>query len=267
MTLPGALLLARGYTMNKELLCLILTSFFLLSSFPPAEARRVATLSIGKGEATVSFLTGTAEVLEKGTWTPLNIKDTIGEGDQVRTKTGAKMELILSDKSRIRFAGDSEFKVSRIEGGGASSTPRDVKFHVVLGRVWSNITQAVGKKEKFELSCFQAVAGVRGTIYRMNVEQDRSALVRVYDGTVYVSGGEKSLAQPVPIGPPTKIAGPKPIPGPHKVSMEEWTVIIRAMQQIKIGVDGIPEKPRDFTKEEDRDEWVDWNRAMDRETQ
>jgi hypothetical protein len=252
--------------MNRKLLCLILTSFFLLSSFPLAEARRVATISIGKGEAIVSFLTGTAEVLENGTWTSLNVKDTLGEGDQVRTGMGAKMELILPDKSRIRIAEDSEFKVSRIEGGGKSSTQRDVKVHVVLGKVWSNVTQAMGGKGKFELSCYTAIVGVRGTIYRMNVEQDRPVLVRVYDGTVYVSGGGKALAQPVPIGPPTKIAGPKPIPGPHTVSMGEWTVIIRSMQQIRIGVDGTPEKPRDFTEEEDRDEWVDWNRAMDRET-
>jgi hypothetical protein len=264
--LKGVFFLRGGYTMNRKLLCMILVSFFLLSSFPSAEARRAATFSIGKGEATVSLLIGAAEVLEKGTWIPLNIKDTLGEGDQVRIGTGAKMALILPDKSRVRFAGDSEFKVSRIEGGGESSTPRDIKFLVVLGRAWSNITQAVGGKGKFELSCNQLVAGVRGTIYRMNVEQDRSVLVRVYDGNVYVSGGEKALVQPVPIGPPTKIAGPKPIPGPHKVSMEEWTIIIRSMQQIKIGADGIPEKPRYFTDAEDRDEWVEWNRAMDCET-
>jgi len=99
----------------------------------------------------------------------------------------------------------------------------------------------------------------------MNVEHDRSALVRVYDGMVHVTGGGKAVALPTPAGPPTRVAGPKPIPGPHKVTMEEWTVIIKAMQQVRVGADGVPEKPRDFTEKEDRDEWVEWNKARDRE--
>jgi hypothetical protein len=252
--------------MDKKVLLIFLVSFFFYSGIPPAEARRVATLSIGQGEATVSYLTGSAEILEKGqtAWARLNIKETVGEGDHVRTAMGARMELLLPDKSRVRFAGDSEFRVSRLTGG-EPSTQRDVKVHVVLGKAWSNVTQTLGVKGNFELSCDKAVTGVRGTVYRLNVDKDRSVLVRVYDGNVYVSGGGKALERPKPIGPPTKVEGPKPIPGPHKVTMEEWTVIIKSMQQIRIDADGKPEKPRTFTEEEDRDEWVDWNRVRDRE--
>jgi hypothetical protein len=67
------------------------------------------------------------------------------------------------------------------------------------------------------------------------------------------------------IGPPKKIAGPTSIPGPKKVKMEEWVVIIKSMQQISIAADGTAAKPRDFTEKEDRDEWVDWNKARDQE--
>jgi len=237
-----------------------------VSGFPPAEAKRAATLDIGKGSATVSFLKGSAETLElgKGPWTSLKLNDALEEGDQLRTKEGAQMELLLADNSRLRFAGNSEFKVVRMEAGGPS-TPRDVNVHVQLGKAWANVTKTLGTKGNFAISCDQAVAGVRGTVYRMDVEQDRSALVRVYDGTVHVTGGGKAVEAPKPIGPPTRISGPTPIPGPHKVSMEEWTVIIKAMQQVRIGADGVPEKPRDFTEKEDRDAWVEWNKARDRE--
>lgn len=247
----------------KTLLGLVFLLFF---SFSPLEARRVSTLDVGKGSASVSFLKGSAEVLEpgKGPWTPLKLQDILEEGDQVRTQNGAQIELVLSDGSRIRFSGNSEFKVVRMEAG-TSSAPRDVNVHLKLGKAWASVAKTVGAKGNFAVSCDQAVAGVRGTVYRMNVEADRSALVRVYDGTVHVTGGGKGREVAAPAGPPTRVAGPKPIPGPHKVTMEEWTVIIKAMQQVMIGADGIPGKPRDFNEEEDRDAWVDWNRTRDRE--
>ena len=165
----------------------------------------------------------------------------------MRTKAGAQMELVLADNSRLRFAGNSEFMVVRMEAGRSlnpTGCERPCHPREGMGQCHEN---PWGSKGNFALSCDQAVAGVRGTVYRMNVDQDRSALVRVYDGTVQVTGGERP-GSAEPIGPPTRIAGPKPIPGPHKVTMEEWTVIIKAMQQVKVGADGVPEKPRDFTE-------------------
>ena len=147
--------------------------------------------------------------------------------------------------------------------GGDPSTARGVKVHMALGKAWSNITQALGATGSFAITCDKAITGVRGTIYRLNVDADQSVLVRVYDGKVAVSGGGKPPGSAQPIGPPTRIAGPKPIPGPHRVAREEWTVIIESMQQVRIGADGIPDKPRDFSEEEERDEWVDWNRGRD----
>jgi len=245
---------------------LFLIAFLFFCGIPPAEAKRAATLDIGKGSATVSFLKGSAEILElgKGPWISLKLDDSLEEGDQVRTKEGAQMELRLADNSRLRFAGNSEFKVVRMEAGGPS-VARDVNVHVTLGKAWASVAKTIGTKGNFAVSSDTAVAGVRGTVYRMDIEQDRSALVRVYDGTVHVTGGGKAVEAPKPIGPPTRISGPTPIPGPHKVSMEEWTVIIKAMQQVRIGANGVPEKPRDFTEKEDRDEWVEWNKARDRE--
>ena len=245
---------------------LFLIALFFFCGFRSADAKRATTLDIGKGAAIVRFLKGSAEILEKGKgpWTSLKIDDALQEGDHVRTKEGAQMELLLGDHSRLRFAGNSEFRVVRMGAGGASA-PREVNVHVTLGKAWANVAKAVGMKGNFAVSCDTAVAGVRGTVFRVNVDQDRSALVRVYDGTVHVTGGGKVMDKPEPIGPPTRISGPTPVPGPHTVSREEWTVIIRAMQQVRVGSDGVPDKPRDFTEKEDRDEWVEWNRTRDRE--
>ena len=230
----------------------------------PAAAQRTASLVIGSGEATVTLLEGPSDVLRAGQAVrqPLKLRESLGEGDEVRTGPKARIELLLPDKSLVRFAERSSFRVIRMEAGGPSR-PRDVKLHLLLGKAWSNVAQVAGVKGDFQMVSDRAAAGVRGTVYRMNVEEDHSALVRVYDGTVHVTGGEKVAEKPLPPGPPSRVSGPQPVPGPRKVSREEWTVIIKAMQQVRIGADGTPDKPREFTEAEDRDAWVNWNQARD----
>jgi hypothetical protein len=50
----------------------------------------------------------------------------------------------------------------------------------------------------------------------------------------------------------------------HEVSMEEWTVIVKAMQQISISPQGIASKPQDFDPKSDADDWVKWNQERDK---
>lgn len=243
--------------------------FMLIGSRTASAEKKAPVLKIAKGGAKVSVLEGSAEMLSEGKkkWHALKTQDVLQGGDEVITGAKSRMELTLPDRSNVRFADKTRFKI--LEMGADDPTQlRSARMHVTLGRSWANLSRAAGvQKRGFELSCDNAVAGVRGTIYRMNVNEDKSVLVRVYQGEVFVKGGGERITEPLKkIEAPRKVAGPKKIEGPRKVSMEEWTFIIKAMQQIMIRSDGTAEMPRDFKEAEDRDPWVDWNKKRDRST-
>ena len=254
----------KGEELEVRKLCLLVfLCLFVLWAPERSEAKRIMTVKIGRGEARITYLEGTAQAID-GQKAPrfLKVNDVVKKGDEIKTGQKSKLELLLGDKSQLRFADNSHFKILQVDADEEQA--RYVKVHLALGKAWANVRKAIAGKQNFALTCENAVAGVRGTIYRMNVHEDGSAMVRVYDGTVYVAGGGgAALEAPKVIGPPQKIEGPKPIAGPKKVTMEEWTFIIRAMQQIVIGSDGTPGQPQDFTEQQDRDEWVDWNKAQD----
>jgi hypothetical protein len=229
-------------------------------------ARRPMAVKIGPGEARVTALEGKAQVAsEGGRWRALKKGNILKGGDQVQTGSQSRLEITLPDSSFLRFADNTNFKIVQIDMSEGANT-RNARVNVALGKTWANVSKSFKVKPNIEVACENAVTGVRGTVYRMNVNEDKSALVRVYDGEVRVWGGGKPMDQSAVSGPPTSVSGPVSIPGPRSVSMEEWVEIVRAMQQISISAAGIPGKARAFTDAEDRDDWVDWNKARDENT-
>ncbi len=227
-------------------------------------AKPPAIVKMAKGEARITVLEGKAQAMCTGQkeFKNLKINDSLKPGCEVTTGEMSRMELLLPDKSIVRFADNTCFKIMQADAGQQGQ--RDVKIFVAVGKIWSNVRKALGGKGGFEVSCDNAVAGVRGTIYRMNVEDDKSALVKVYDGEVSVAAATAPREQKAAIaGPPKPVAGPATIAGPKPVSMEEWVYVVKSMQQISIKSDGKVEEPKEFTEADDRDVWVDWNKDRD----
>jgi len=234
-----------------------------------ATAQGTRTMTVDRGGARVIAIDGSAQVRIGGQGAPraLRVGERLADADEVATGPRSRIEMVLADGSRVRFADNTRFRLLEVEPG-SQSRARSIRFNMIVGRVWANVARAIGGKGRFEMMAENSVAGVRGTVYRMDVNEDKSNLVRVYAGTVHVSGSAEAPPPPqapAVIGPPTKIEGPKSIPGPRVVTMEEWVYILKSMQQIVVRPDGTAEKPKDFKPEEDRDPWVDWNKARDRE--
>ncbi|MFH2066969.1 MAG: FecR domain-containing protein [Pseudomonadota bacterium] len=240
---------------------LLLTSFSLLSTPEIAIAEKDVETN-----AKVTFLQGEARLVGKGIQkiTPLKTNDILMQGDEIETGDTARIEIRLPDESYIRFGEKTRFILDS-SSLNRKQKIRDISVRMILGKVWAKASKLFSGRGRFAISTRTAVAGVRGTVYRMSVNEDSSAVVKVYYGEVLVSSKEQSERQegPQKVEGPKPIAGPHPIPGPHAVSREEWTHIVSSMQQIVIKSDGTASKPFRFSPEADEDAWVQWNKKRD----
>ena len=240
---------------------IVITTVILSASFAMAR-------SVDDAAAVVTRLEGSASVFAKGSksGTPLKKNDKITKGHEVKVGERSRIELKYPDGTIMRFAERSVIKFDDIS---YDSKTRNKKVKVDLGggKVWANVKKLVTADSRVEVKTVNAVAGVRGTVYRVNVEDDNSAMIKVYDGAVNVSGIPKEAAKPAgQFTAPVPVAGPSQVPPPyHEVSMEEWTVIVKAMQQVVISPQGVASKPQDFTPQQDMDDWVKWNQERDKQ--
>lgn len=224
----------------------------------------------GTSLAKVTFIQGKAEALTKGetAWRLLKLNSFLYPEDEVRTKAKSRIEIQLPDGSILRFDEETTFKIKK-SFFEASTNRRDIKVEMFLGKTWANVRKFLGAKKTFEIASANAVAGVRDTIWRMNVEKDKSTLIKVYEGVVQVYNPFLPEYKPEKEGykPPHEVPGPKEVPPPyHEVSKEEWEeIVLREMMQVRISGFGKPSAPSRFNLEEDRrEEWVRWNQKRDR---
>ncbi len=227
-----------------------------------------ASVPADDSAAIVTRLDGNASVFTKGgkAGTPLKKNDKLMKGQEVKVGEKSRVELKYPDGTVMRFAERSTIKIEDITYDSKTQSKK-VKVDLGGGKLWANVKKLVTPDSKVEVKTVNAVAGVRGTVYRVNVEADNSAMVKVYDGSVAVAGVPKEAAKPSgQFSAPVPVAGPQQVPPPyHEVSMEEWTVIVKSMQQITVSPQGVASKPQDFTPQEDMDDWVKWNQERDKQ--
>lgn len=224
----------------------------------------MSTPSWSAGNTTsVSYLEGSAFKSKDGKdWKPVMRGDFLGANESVKTGVRTRLELTLPDGSKVRFSENTLFKVESLL---FTEEERGFEMKAFFGKVWFNVKKfkKLKKVSKFEVKTATAVAGIRGTTFRIDANEDLSSLVKVYEGEVAVNslpteGQEKGTK-------PKYISGPKEVPGPHEVSREEWSYIVKSWQQISVSPEGVASKPVSFSPEEDKSEWVLWNQEMDKE--
>ncbi len=236
---------------------LILIAGLTALSFSPEQP------SVGK----VSFPLGNVLVLSKGEtrFRKATFNMPVKNEDKVETKKQSRCEITFNDGSIIRI---DEQSIYTIEKATITDDKKEVESSLSIGKLWANLKKLIRGKDSWKLKSPAAVVAVRGTVYRMNAGADSSTQVLVYDGQVDVrpatfGAGQSGLgAAP---GPPRQIQAPTQVAGPTQVSMRQWFEIIKAQQQIVVRPDGSYAKSDFNLQEDEKLDWVQWNKKRDAE--
>lgn len=214
---------------------------------------------------TVTFVAGEATRTAGGKAEKLAVGKPVFQGDVLETQKRTRLEVKLSDGSVMRLGPTSRAEL-QAAAFGKTVEDRNVSAKLLVGKVWANVAKAVGGEQRFEVKTENAVAGVRGTTFRVDAATDRSVVVKVYSGTVAVASG--AIPRPDHQGPGAAAGGTRPgrtqIAGPQQVSREQWEKIVTNMMEVRVSAAGVPTEPAKFAiATPGEDEWEEWNRSRD----
>lgn len=185
--------------------------------------------------------------------------------DRITVEEGAHLKITLNDGSVVVVGGGSTLYIdeARFEG----QERRGFGVFLEVGKLWAKVKKAIaGSDAKFEVTTERAVAGVRGTIFRIdalkatlqvNTAQEPSKTTRrkkkrpapkrqvstrvrvdegkvaVGDPRVYAQVAASGAAQPDP-GPRRQVAGPQEV---DAATWEERFVLLQAGREVVVGPD------------------------------
>ena len=196
--------------MTKTILTAALLMFPALAS---AAIGKVVVLE-GKGTRTPEG----AAAIELKVGTEIELKDTL-------KVTGGNLKFELNDGSQIALADKSELFIddAKFEGQDCTSFLGTLK----TGSLWTKVKHLLGGA-KYEVKTDRAVAGVRGTIFRIDADTlikaakgRHATIVRVTEGVVRVNPS-KSTAATMKGAPAAKPGERKEVAGPTEISADQW---------------------------------------------
>lgn len=150
-------------------------------------------------QASVVALAGNVQIVTtKGVESRLSIGSVVYEGSQISTEKNSFVTLALPDDSRISVPSNSQVSLAKLRMTQFIKSPRTL-IKLIQGKVESKVTPLSNNKGRFEVSSPLAIAGVRGTHFRVGVNENGIAN-EVLEGGVAVGNKEKPQALVLPAG-------------------------------------------------------------------
>ena len=212
-------------------------------------------------KAVITMIEGKASkaAKKKGPWKAVKKGSTLSASDYLKTADDSRVEVTFPDQSKLRIDQNSLVKMKSLMAGAGGKRKFDV--HLQSGKVWATVRKAVGGEEKFNVTTENAVAGVRGTIFRVDYQQEAATVVRVYSGAVAVRN-MPVYAKPDDIKKGKRVQ----VAGPQVISKKQWEELIaKEMQMVRVDADGRMSEADFSATDEADDKWVQWNRKLDQQ--
>lgn len=167
--------------MRKLLTAIILPALLALAFLSgPVQAAKT------KGAAAVSSLQGKVEISTDGKkWGDVSKNDVLDPGMILRTGAGGKIKLVLDDGTAVVIGEMSQVRISKLDVDYASSD-RTTEFDLESGAARASVSKLSSKTSQFEIRTPSAVAGVRGTDFAVELDDDATTHVTVFEGRVEV---------------------------------------------------------------------------------
>ncbi len=138
----------------------------------PSEAKVIAL----SGSITASSQEGKPLLLNLGT--------KITEGMQIDTGNNSFLTLLLPDQSRVSLPSNSRIRIAKLRMARYTKSPR-TEIMLLSGKIESKVAPLEQSKGRFEVRTPQAVAGVRGTQFRVGITENGTT-TEVLSGRVEV---------------------------------------------------------------------------------
>ncbi len=200
----------------------------LLAPVALAAEGAVGTIAVVEGSAFRTPAKGGGKVALK-VGSEIEIKDVIETSDP------GNLKITLNDKSTILLGKGSKLTIK--EAAFKDQVRESFDAELSFGSVWSKVSKALtGGDAKFEISTTRAVAGVRGTVFRVDAAKlirgtttgpkaATGMVIKVSEGRVAIAPKPEGFiaAAPAKPTPAPKVGGPRvQIAKVAEVTKEAW---------------------------------------------
>ena len=136
----------------------------------------------------VVFAFGDAKIIRGGKEIPAKVGMLVNQDDEIKTTNGS-VDLQTRNGSAIRVREFTNIQVARLTGGEAGETKISMKHGGLLASV-----KRKSSKENFAVVTPTAIAGVRGTTFSVEMDEEGAApRVKVHDGKVAMAPRIRAL--------------------------------------------------------------------------
>ena len=195
-------------------------------------------LDIAQGR--IVEMTGVVEVFPKdGTeWEAAEEGMSLGEGDTIRSGPDSKAVAVFAGKLIMAVEQETEVDLEKLQQSPKKGT--NIRLKLNNGQIWTDIGRLRSKRSKFYVETPQAVTGVRGTVFTVQVAPDNTTKVAVVKGNVDVRT-RGMMVTPVRLreNSMTEVAENQPPAEPTAISeeyLEQWNQYKSKFQRLRISM-------------------------------